>query len=280
MKAIKSGSNDPKPNAWIVNPKDKGRKSIKKNNTVYLQNNQSFEIELFNPLTEPVLADIKVNSKSVSSSGLIIRPGERFYLDCFIDDKKKFIFKTYNVEKTEESINAVSSNGLVEILFYKEETSQLSNWRDIFYPTVIKYYPVYYPWYQPYWYYGPNPNIVYGSTLTTSNLGNLSTTSINLNNNTSYSIGYSSADTVFTSNSCSFNNSIETGRIEKGSSSSQQFIDVDINFEKYHISSVLYKLLPESQKPLETKDIKNFCSNCGKKTKGENFCSNCGNKLK
>ena len=36
--------------AWIVSPKDKGRKSIK-NGKVFLKNKSEFEIELFNPLT-------------------------------------------------------------------------------------------------------------------------------------------------------------------------------------------------------------------------------------
>jgi hypothetical protein len=86
MIAKQRSTTDQKPNAWIVNPNDRGRKSIKTGNKVYLQDSQNFEIELFNPLKEPVLADIKVNGKSVSSSGLVLRPGERFYLDCFIDD--------------------------------------------------------------------------------------------------------------------------------------------------------------------------------------------------
>lgn len=75
MKAIKTRSHaDQKPNAWVVNPKDRGRKSIKKDNKIYLKDGQNFEIELFNPLTESVLAEIKVNGKSVSSSGLVLRP--------------------------------------------------------------------------------------------------------------------------------------------------------------------------------------------------------------
>ena len=322
MKAIKSKNpiKDQKPNAWIVNPKDRGRKSIKKDNKVYLKDGQNFEVELFNPLKESVLAEIKVNGKPVSSTGLVLRPGERFYLDCFIDDKKKFVFKTYTVENTEESKEAIGLNGYVEIFFYKEETLKIDNWKQKFTPVIERhYYPVYYPWYQhwwsqPYW-YGSSTITISGGTGNIFNNNNYTTTTtltggtITTNSSTS-NVLYSSnmnisncssagfGNNIFTSNgsnnigsltsgsSNAYFSNIETGRIEKGESSSQQFTEVDIQFENLHISSVIYQLLPESQKPIETKDIKkesnvnNFCSDCGRKLLGnENFCPQCGKKL-
>ncbi len=59
---------DAKPGAWIVvnnqkdkiNPSDRGRKSIK-NGNVYLKDGQEFEVELYNPLTDCVLCDLKLN---------------------------------------------------------------------------------------------------------------------------------------------------------------------------------------------------------------------------
>ena len=45
-----------KPSAWVVSS-EKGRKSIK-NGKVYLKDKEEFQIELFNPLTDCVLADI------------------------------------------------------------------------------------------------------------------------------------------------------------------------------------------------------------------------------
>jgi len=307
MKA-KQRSTDQKPNAWIVNPKDRGRKSIKSDNKVYLKDGQNFEIELFNPLQESVLAEIKVNGKPVSSTGLVLRPAERFYLDCFVDDHKKFVFKTYMVEDTKEASIATSSNGLVEVFFYKEETLKLNNWREKFTPVIERhYYPMWYPWYQPYWYYGsptitigytttnrPNTTL-YGGTLTTS--GNLTlnggnTTNTLSLNNCSYSSN--SFDNLLNGNNqgnytlADYAQNLktkETGRIEKGESSSQKFEEVDMQFEHYHISNIVYQLFPESQKPVETKDIKqevnNFCTQCGRKLSGnENFCPQCGTKLK
>lgn len=253
-----------RPCAWIVSTNDKGRKSIKSNNRVYLNDKEPFEIELYNPLTESVLADIKVNGSSVSKSGLVIRPGERFYLDCFVDDKKKFVFNTYEVEDTEQSKSAIQKNGTVEVYFYKEDTINLKNWSNLFQPIIEKhYYPVY-PWYTPRpWY----PSVWYGTTggtITTSNSLVNTTTNVTLNSNTSNGSYYTSTDLgsmTFTSNSSfsdnigSINSKIETGRIEKGESSNQQFMSVEMEFQKYHISSVAYQILPESQKPVETKDL-------------------------
>lgn len=296
MKAIKRSAIDQKPSAWIVNPTDRGRKSIKTDNKIYLEDGNNFEIELFNPLNESVLSDIKVNGKSVSSSGLVLRPGERFYLDCFLDDKKKFVFKTYSVEDSDESKSAISNNGIVEVFFYKEETLKINNWREVFTPVIEKhfYYPSY-PHYYPYFTYPyytvngyANTNITIGSTGTFNITSGVANT-LTVNSCTSNAV-ITNTDGLY-SNLMNINSSyvsdvndisyMETGRVEKGEVSSQDFIDIDMNFEKMHISNVIYQLLPQSTKPIETREIKYFCDSCGKKIKGsENFCSICGNKLK
>lgn len=287
-----------KPSAWIVTnnqkdkskPSDRGRKSIK-NGKVYLENGQEFEIELHNPLQNCVLCDIKLNGQSISKNGLVLRPGERFYLDCFIDDKKKFIFNTYEVENTEESEKAIEKNGLLEVFFYKESTLSIKDWSRKFDRVIIERYPVYYPYYDPYWY--PRPTIIYGGTTTIGTgagiLNNVSTNTVNLSGaglNSNYCVGstltgnsinssYSAGDVTLNSgNACTYidlsnigisngsnnlqsiNSSIETGRIEKGTSSSQQFTEVDMDFDNNYISSTIIQILPESRKPVETKDIK------------------------
>jgi hypothetical protein len=56
---------------------------------------------------------------SISTSGLVLNPGQRYYLDCFIDDNKKFIFNTYDVDDSNETANATEKNGLLEVFFYK-----------------------------------------------------------------------------------------------------------------------------------------------------------------
>lgn len=299
-----------KPNAWIVNPTDRGRKSIKSNNKVYLQDGQEFQIELHNPLTESVLADVKVNGQSVSKTGLVLRPAERFYLDCFIDDKKKFIFKTYEVENTKESKDSIVKNGTVEVFFYKEETFSLNNWKNkfdrvierVYYPEWYPvYYPVSFPVYPKIWGGRPfNDGIIYGNTsnpivgtTTTVNYGGNSLTSNISNSAASYTVNMNSQtgdtfNTTYTSsledgnlNAYFSTDKIETGRVEKGEKSKQEFTEVDLEFQSYHISSVMYQILPESQKPVETAEIKKkFCTECSQKLKGtEKFCPECGGKI-
>jgi len=268
-----------KPSAWVVSS-EKGRKSIK-NGKVYLKDKEEFQIELFNPLTDCVLADIKLNGNTISQSGLVIRPGERFYLDCFIDDKKKFTFNTYEVEDNQSTKVAISKNGMLEVFFYKESVVGLSNWRSRFDRVIVeRYYPVHYPHYQPYWY----GNVYCGTTittgisggvlqsLTTNGLTNIGTTNTTCHSNTNLPINsaYNTMTYVDTSNSyisdlgnmgtsttTSYSsNTVETGRVEKGKKSSQKFDEIDMDFEKFHISSVVLQLLPDSTKPAEAKDLK------------------------
>jgi hypothetical protein len=109
----KTLTDNSKPGAWIVSPTDKGRKSIK-NGRVFLKDGDEFEIELFNPLTSSVLAEIKLNGESISKTGLVVKPGQRVYLDCFIDSRKKFIFSTYEIDGSQESLDATAKNGMLD----------------------------------------------------------------------------------------------------------------------------------------------------------------------
>lgn len=264
-----------KPSTWVVSS-EKGRKSIK-NGKVYLKDKEEFQIELYNPLTDCVLADIKLNGNTISQSGLVIRPGERFYLDCFIDDKKKFVFNTYEVEDSQSAKAAISKNGMLEVFFYKESVVGLSNWRSRFDRVIVeRYYPVHYPHYQPYWYgtcgttitttgglsgtttggyyvnglggYANNTTIgtVYGGALNTTPTNSTYTSGINI----------SDLGNMATTTTSYSSNTVETGRVEKGKKSSQKFDEIDMDFEKFHISSVVLQLLPDSAKPAEAKDLK------------------------
>jgi hypothetical protein len=273
------------PGAWIVNPNDRGRKSIKSGN-IYLDNGEEFQIELFNPLKECVLADIRLNGQSISKSGLVIKPGQRVYLDCFIEDKKKFVFQTYEVEMTGEVEEAIENNGLMEVFFYKEEAQSLKNWSEKLREVVVReYYPIYvdrYPyWYRPFpvWYGGcctttigttlGGGGLSFGGTTTNAIYNSSTSNSSNLfNGNITLTGGVSS----YSSNSmnlinCCDNSSNgqlnlnlqETGRVERGQKSSQQFTEVDMDFEKNYIHSIVYQLLPNSKKPIEVetkKDLK------------------------
>ena len=258
-----------KPNAWIVSPNDKGRKSIK-NGKVFLNDGDEFEIELFNPLTVSVLADIKLNGQSISKTGLVVKPGQRVYLDCFIDDRKKFKFSTYEIENSGEALDATQNNGLLEVFFYKEDVITLDNWQRKFDRVIVeKWYPAYYPsypYYRPNIWYGGTINPVYGSCLTNvTNGSNIigSTTTTNAyystnNVNSSYTSGVDLSNCFgsLSSNITPINSSIETGRVEKGESSKQKFTEVDMDFENHYIASTIIQILPESRKPAEVKTMK------------------------
>ena len=249
-----------KPSAWIVSPKDRGRKSIK-NGKTFLNDGEEFEIELFNPLTVSVLADIKLNGQSISKTGLVLKPGQRFYLDCFVDDKKKFIFSTYEIDGDQEALDATQNNGLLEIFFYKEDVITLDNWQRKFDRIIVeKYYPVYYPNTYPTY---PWNNIYCGGSfgtgttnLTNGIIGTTTTTNAYYSSNNNVNCSYTSNVDLSNSNMTSIN-SIETGRVEKGEVSKQKFTEIEMDFEKNYISSTIIQILPESRKPVETKEIKN-----------------------
>jgi len=254
------------PGAWVVNSNDKGRKSIKKGK-VYLQDKEEFQIELYNPLQQAVLADIKLNGNSISKSGLVLNPGQRFYLDCFIDDRKKFIFNTYEVEDNDEVQEAIAKNGLLEVFFYKESVVSLSNWSNRFNKVIIeRYYPSWYPWSYPWGgvYYGTGTFNINSTGVFTTNTDNViggtttnsycSTNSVDLTNLSSSNSSYYSNDLRTLTSSYSSN--IETGRIEKGEKSKQKFESVDMDFDNYYIASTIIQLLPESRKPVEVKELK------------------------
>jgi len=251
------------PGAWIVNPKDKGRKSIK-GDKIYLDNGQ-FEIEIFNPLKESVLADIRLNGNSICKTGLVIKPGQRVYLDCFVDDRKKFIFQTYEIDGTQESLDATSDNGLLEVFFYKEQAVTLQNWNDRFHKIVIhEYHPVYYPRWYSYPYYG-NTITLDGKigTITTSNSTTMQ--KIDYANSLGGSSFYDGTSFTncssgsLTSGNAYYNSpvggSLETGRVEKGEKSNQQFVDVDMEFEKNYIHHLVYQILPSSRKPKDIQEV-------------------------
>jgi hypothetical protein len=221
--------------------------------------NVKAEIELFNPTTSRVLAKITINGNYISNSGIVLKPGERVYLERFIDSNNKFVFETYEVEGSNEALNAIRNNGGVRVSFYTEiTTSTYSSFNDG--SLTIN----------------SGSSTVYGS-------GTLYDTY-------SYPFGGTTVNNLFTTTNVtntsigsnpSRSKSVETGRIEKGDSSNQLFETVNGNFSSFPTSSVDIKLLPESQKPIEVSTLRNYCTNCGTRAKKQSwkFCPSCGTKI-
>ena len=248
--------NNATPEAFIT--RKKSRAKIYYFNNLYLNDGDLFEIELFNPKSNRVLAKIWLNGEEISGSGIIVNPGQRIFLERFIDSNNKFIYKTYDVEDTSVALEAIRSNGDIEVKFYDE------------------YFNTTY--YNPTYWYGSNPIYVganyYGGNLTTSTGG------LTIGNNISYTSDVSSSYSTNVAGSLATNKSIETGRVEKGESSKQSFETSYGSFNYYTTREVNYKILPISSKPIEGKDLKKYCTECGKKVKESfKFCPTCGTKV-
>ena len=231
---------------------------------VYLKNGEEFELELFNPSQSTVLAKIKINGNYLSGGGLVIKPGQRVFLERYLDDAKKFKFETYEVDgSSNEVLNAISSNGDVSIEFY-EECVKLNYSQSV--SNIANYSPTH-P-YQPY--YGTTST----STFTTLKSGDITPT---YSSNVVSSLSNNSYNTL---NFSEKSKHIETGRVEKGSNSDQSFKTINLDFHSWTVSKSVWKILPKSVKPYELKDLKVYCTECGGKRKKDShkFCPKCGTK--
>jgi hypothetical protein len=268
-------------------------------NTIFLNNGQTFEIKLFNPTKFKLGVNVSINGQS-SDKLLVLNPGQQFLLDRFLDDKRKMLYETYEIDgSNEQAVKAIEKNGDIEISFFKEKIQPMR----------------------------------FTGSLTTSGLphyGNFTTTNLNsrLYGNSTYTSGagskikgkqmssdtkslkskksrgisgqsfespgvpfYTTDNSTFTSslnisndmNFADFNqdNLLETGRVEKGEESNQNFQKVDVNFESNPYYVINYKLLPISQKQtVTTQEIRSYCPACSyrKRKTSWKFCPACGEK--
>lgn len=273
--------------------------------TYYLQSGQEFQIEIFNPTTEVVLAKITLNNKALSQGGLVLNPGQRVFLDRYLDVAKKFLFDTYEVANTKEVKKAIENNGDVKVEFFRERTPQYYG------GTITLQGSGTYggSFGGPTWTtntggYSTNINGSFTSgnatftTTSANSIGTLSNTSGVANtafyNSTATMDSLSLGDVTVSSspikkearlktlgNVLRSAKTMETGRVEQGSSSDQKFKTVNKDFEYLAFHTVEYKLLPVSQKinTAEDLNVKVYCTNCGTKLgKGHKFCSSCGTK--
>lgn len=293
------------PQAYITVRKSRLR--TEPNNTVYLEKNVEFEIELYNPTSDRVGALITINGKAFSHK-FILRPGERAFIERYLDEAKKFLFDTYFVDGSSETKQAIKNNGGISVAFFRERPAP------VYTPPVINHLlhfssqPLYRN-HQPL--YSDVYSTCSGSTQQDFNISsNLSNTSGNTTYTSSYS-GQGSMDfmDMELSRSVSDNSGeqyksklskntlrskgmdfekkstidyapqsapVETGRVEKGGFSNQTFGSTNIDLEYWAFHTVTLKLLPVSQRPEEAVA---YCSNCGRRSRAkENFCPKCGTK--
>lgn len=235
--------------------------------TVYLNDNDEFQLQIFNPYTYTLGCLIKIDGVSLSNK-LIIRPGERIWVERYFDKNRKFCFKTYTVENTEEVTEAISNNGNIEFLFYKEKSR-----REDYYITSTSINTCTYEW-------DPNMFTEYSKCdMTISDTPRLTTFSCNaLTNNANTTCTSTPTFTSYTYSNIT-PETIETGRVGEGGYSSQKFDTVNINLEPFAFKTEVIKILPTSRKTVNKNDLqKVYCTNCGRKLKSQfNFCPYCGN---
>lgn len=266
------------PTAFVT----KGRQRVKQyaDNTIYLNDRDEFEIELFNPTTNKILAKIELNGKSIGA-GIVLRPGERVFLERYLDEAKKFLFETYVVDKDNGDVmRAIKDNGRIEVFFHSETR---------FYN--INLTGECYSWTTTVWPPQPSQPFTY-TTSDTAQVRDIPQGSISYGSGNNYNCFYSNTKSIShnapqaTSNSFwnklenKLSANIETGRIERGSNSNQGFTYDNTSFQSWWSWKSEWKILPFSQKPVENRDIKVYCTKCGAKRKKQShqFCPNCGTK--
>jgi hypothetical protein len=207
----------------------------------------------------------------ISSTGLVVNPGQRVYLERWIDESRKFKFSTYEVDNNVETKRAIANNGKVKVSFYEEVNKFM-------YPTFGNSGVIYTndTGGQPYYY---NNTITNGFgdnfTLTSSNAFYSSTGSSGLQG----SVGVRGIAGSAGPNGVP--GSIETGRAEKGESSDQNLDSTTGDFNSWATNVTELQILPESQKPIEVEKIRSYCTDCGTRVRSSSwkFCPACGEKL-
>ncbi len=274
--------------------------------TVYLESGQEFQIQLFNPHKYVIGAKIYINGERIPNT-LVLNPGERIWLERFLDTAKKFKFSTYEVDGNDSDVKeAIKDNGLIKVEFYKEvrKKSYLDNkitWQTYDNTNKIDYnkYKNNYKWdngtitatLNDYTYDTKTNGLTselrinddlctthayyskaFAEPIATASVGSITTANYSCD-----CTGISSSATTITIEP----SSIETGRIDEGSHSNQEFQDVYKDFEYFAFVTEKVKLLPISRKPFTSNDLqKIYCSECGRKLKTQyKFCPYCGNKI-
>ena len=233
------------PSAFITVRKQRQKQNGK---NVYLHDRTEFEIELHNPTNDSILAKISLNGNRISNSGVVLKPGERVFLERYLDEDRKFLFETYEVSDNKTNQRAIENNGLVIVEFFNKML--FTNYGHLGGYTYLNNQLL----------YGSGSGIVNGNPtiFNTTGLGNS-----NIIGNTSTSDA-----------------KIETGRVEKGDKSDQEF-GTSYEIFNTNVSWVKeWKILPFSVKDITTKDLVKRCGGCGTKVKDNyKFCPQCGNQV-
>ena len=292
---------DSMPSAIILarNPRSSSLDELKtyRGNDIFLNNGDEFQIRLFNPLTTKIGAQVSINGK-VSNHLLVLNPGEDVVVDRFIDEQRRMIFETYQYDDNNSAAkNAVANNGIIDLKFFRE------------------YFPPIYPTWNNTTVTSMPISGGCGTTLTSGAYGSVGSAgtpgtyfSLTNSNSRTYdsNVFLCSSNLDFVSDNSSefvspgvyanepdkseiksrkLSKSIksmkETGRVSKGAKSTQNFQDVDVQFEIYPFHTIIYQLKPMSEKTSYVTEVREYCTACGYRLRNDKwmFCPKCGEKL-
>lgn len=271
----------------------------KSNRTVYLKNGTEFQLQLFNPLTFTICADIYINDEKIPNS-LVIKPGQRIWLERYLDRAKKFLYETYEVENGNAAVEAaIKNNGLIKVKFYREDINK-NAYKGSLIGTISSDLETFT------WANYDDCQIYNGSPANNTELNDLVATSITrdasvkaFSQPTVSTVLYNCTEMItepLLSASCdclqtSLNaaattinydvrDTKETGRVQEGSTSNQLLHDCDMEFSTWSFRTESILILPESEKPYTVSDLqKQYCTECGRKLNPKHkFCPYCGTK--
>ena len=259
-------------------------KSADSQRTVYLKNGTEFQIYLKNPYQSHLGVKIYVNNKYIGNM-LVLRPGQSCWLERYLNENSKFLFSTYEVENSAEMKYAIKQNGIVKLEFYHEvetvdnglrvDYNNLFNLNSLSGDDCLRTYDVCYK--------SPTTSslgMTYGSDVTLTASNNLSSCSFSAN---SVTAGMNTLKKARSAKAITqeIDATIETGRIEKGGRSDQEFNTCDIKFDYRSFKTESILILPQSRKSVTVEETRRrYCSQCGKKVSPKDkFCSNCGARL-
>lgn len=225
-----------------------------------MDNGSEFQIQIFNPYTYSIAASISINGIEMSNQ-LVIKPGQRIWLERYLNEARKFLFETYEVNgKSKQVENAIKNNGVIEVKFYKEKEQNNIYITSASTPSTS-------------WTYFNN-SLDYPTHASYSDVLNAAYATDNL------SLSAPSTELYYSAGAMAKSKSIETGRIEKGNYSNQKFQTVYNDFEYFAFTTESIHILPQSAKPVYANDLKKiYCTNCGRKLNQKfKFCPYCGTK--
>lgn len=246
-------------------------------NEYRLRDGEEYELEIHNTTRGTVGARVRVEGRPIGQTLLVLRPGERVYLERWMDRPQRFRFSTYEVDGSPESQAATANNGRVTVEFFRE---------NVFVPP---------PPQSPLW-AATGPAYPGGSFYTVGVVGD-STTAINFMGlggaqgpqgpegfagplgSASYTCSVGQQTNSVKSRGLTkttVDRTVVTGRTEAGSASAQSFTTVDLVFESWAFHTASLRVLPLLAEAAS--EARRYCTGCGTRAKKDSWrhCPNCG----